>query len=172
MKLFMFYIGGSCRNSNIELHDIRFSVGNSVEACFEDLRKQWWGDPESLHLDCWGEVEQADGFDVEITREVASNQGERLFFANMGGYDPREFAELHRNVLLVAPDAKSAKERALALVRDWKLPHKDNLFELENLIDLSAAAAGYDRGLRLRKASSSKVFTFSCDYLPIAKDRV
>jgi hypothetical protein len=34
---------------------------------------------------------------------------ERLFFANMGGYDPREFAELHRNILVVAPDAKSAK---------------------------------------------------------------
>ena len=63
----MFYIGGDCGNSNIELHDIRFSVGNRAEDCYDDLRRQWWGDPESLHLDCWGPVEQVDGFDVSLT---------------------------------------------------------------------------------------------------------
>jgi hypothetical protein len=28
MKLFMFYVGGDCGNSNIELHDVRFSAGD------------------------------------------------------------------------------------------------------------------------------------------------
>ena len=60
MKLFMFYVGGDCGNSNVELHDVRFSIGNAPEDCYEDLRQQWWGTPESLHLDCWGPVEQAD----------------------------------------------------------------------------------------------------------------
>jgi hypothetical protein len=67
LNLFSFYIGGKYRNSNIELHDIRFSVGEKAEDCYEDLRRQWWGDPESLHLDCWGRVNQADGFDVTVT---------------------------------------------------------------------------------------------------------
>ena len=62
MKLFMFYVGGNCGNSNVELHDVRFSIGETAEDCHDDLRRQWWGDPESLHLDCWGAVEQADGF--------------------------------------------------------------------------------------------------------------
>src|SRR5262245_11347513 len=110
----MFYVGGSCRNSNIELHDVRFSFGETVEGCYEDLRRQWWGDPESLHLDCWGQVSQADGFDVTVTADAIAAGDERLFFANMGGYDPSEFAELHRNILLVAPDAKTAKLRALS----------------------------------------------------------
>ena len=36
----------------------------------------------------------------------------KLFFVNLGGYDPDEFTELHKNVLLVAPDAKTAKAKA------------------------------------------------------------
>ena len=73
MKLFMFYVGGNCGNSNVELHDVRFSIGETQEDCHEDLRKQWWGNPESLHLDCWGAVEQADGFDVALTKEAAAD---------------------------------------------------------------------------------------------------
>ena len=40
MKLFMFYVGGDCGNANVELHDVRFSVGETAEDCFDDLRRQ------------------------------------------------------------------------------------------------------------------------------------
>jgi hypothetical protein len=30
---------------------------------------RWWGDRKSLHLDCWGAVEQADGYDI-MTKAV------------------------------------------------------------------------------------------------------
>jgi uncharacterized protein DUF1543 len=40
-KLFMFYVGGNFRNSNIELHDVRFSFVSSAEDCHADLRRQW-----------------------------------------------------------------------------------------------------------------------------------
>lgn len=163
----MFYVGGSFRNANVELHDVRFSVSETVESCFDDLKRQWWGDPDSLHLDCRGPVSQADGFDVEITTDAFEAGNERLFFANMGGYDTREFAELHHNILVVASDANSAKQRALSRIQNWTLPHRDNLFEVENLLDLKAAAM--DRGYRLRltKALAEKPFEFKCDYLPI-----
>src|ERR1700761_7965099 len=112
MKLFMFYIGGDCGNSNIELHDIRFSVGSRAEDCFDDLRRQWWGDPASLHLDCWGAVEQADGHDIALSAEPGADAVKKLFFVNLGGYAPSEFTELHRNVLIVAADESSAKAKA------------------------------------------------------------
>ncbi len=166
MKLYMFYIGGSFRNANVELHDVRFCVGETAETCHDDLRRQWWGDPESLHLDCWGQVEQADGFDIAITADAVASD-ERLFFANMGGYDPREFAELHRNVLIVAADVKTAKQRALSLIGNWSLPHKDNLFEVEKLLDLSKLAAERGFGLKLTRAVAEKPFEFCCDYRPI-----
>jgi hypothetical protein len=168
MKLFMFYIGGNFRNSNVELHDVRFSIGETPEDCHADLRRQWWGDPESLHLDCWGAVEQADGFDVALTTDTPRDGANRLFFVNLGGYDPGEFTELHKNVLLVAPDANAAKARAKAGIKHWATPHKDRLFEVEQAVDLSASMQRYGYSLKLTKARTEKPFVFVCRYLPIA----
>lgn len=169
MKLYMFYIGGNCGNSNIELHDVRFSIGETPEDCHADLREQWWGDPQSLHLDCWGAVEQADGFDIVLTKDGPQAGPDKLFFVNLGGYDPAEFSELHRNVLLVAPDAKAAKAKAKALsqIGSWSLPHKDNLFEVEKAIDLAALLEVYGYSLSLKPATKENPFMFVCDYLPI-----
>jgi hypothetical protein len=168
MKLFMFYVGGNFRNSNVELHDVRFSIGETPEDCHADLRRQWWGDSESLHLDCWGAVEHADGFDVALTTDTPPDGANRLFFVNLGGYDPGEFTELHKNVLLVAPDANAAKARAKAGIRQWTMPHKDRLFEVEQAVDLSASMQRYGCQLRLTKALAEKPFVFVCRYLPIA----
>ncbi len=168
MKLYMFYIGGDFGDSNIELHDVRFAVGNRPEDCYEDLRRQWWGDPKSLHLDCWGPIEQADGHDVTLTDEPQAEAAAKLFFVNLGGYNALEFGELHKNVLIVAPDAAAAKRKALAQVNDWMQPHKDRLFEIEKAIDLTALLARQGRALTLRPAVTEKPFAFTCEYLPIA----
>lgn len=166
-KLFMFYVGGSFANSNTELHDVRFAVGDTVEDCHDDLRAQWWGTPTSLHLDCWGAVEQADGYDVELVAGPTETRAERLFFVNLGGYDPREFAELHRNVMIVARDAATAKARALQLIQPWTEPHRDQLFEVENLVDLSANLAARGLSVHLSLATAIKPFIFECGYVPI-----
>jgi hypothetical protein len=172
MKLFMFYVGGNCGNSNVELHDVRFSIGNIPEDCYDDLRRQWWGDPKSLHLDSWGIVEQADGYDVTLTdvTPTAAPQNDaplKLFFVNLGGYDPREFGELHKNVLVSAPDIKSAKQKALKQVNDWVQPHKDQIFEIEQAIDLTALTGQHGYALSLRPATDQKPFVFQCLYLPL-----
>jgi hypothetical protein len=168
MKLFMFYIGGNCGNSNVELHDVRFSIGETAEDCHHDLREQWWGDAESLHLDCWGAVEQADGFDITLTKDAPPESPDKLFFVNLGGYDPAEFSELHRNVLLVAPNVRAAKAKALTQIQSWSLPHKDRLFEVEKTIDVTAQLEAYGYSLSLKPATAKKPFSFVCDYLPIA----
>ena len=164
----MFYVGGNFRNSNVELHDVRFSIGETAEDCHEDLRRQWWGDPESLHLDCWGAVEQADGFDVALTKDAPRDDGNKLFFVNLGGYDPAEFTELHKNVLLVVPDAVAAKAKAKAGVKHWTTPHRDRLFEVEQAVDLSASMQRYGYSLVLTRATVEKPFSFVCKYLVIA----
>jgi hypothetical protein len=168
MKLFMFYVGGNCGNSNIELHDVRFSMGNAPEDCYDDLRRQWWGDPTSLHLDCWGPVEQADGFDVTLTAGPQSDMAAKLFFVNLGGYNPLEFGELHSNVLIVAPDAQAAKQKALQQVNDWEQPHNDRIFEIEEAVDVTALMKSYGCVLTLTPAAIHKPFAFQCKYLPIA----
>jgi Domain of Unknown Function (DUF1543) len=168
MKLFMFYVGGDCGNSNIELHDVRFSVGETPEDCLDDLRQQWWGEAKSLHLDSWGAVEQADGFDIILSAEATGDVSDKLFFVNLGGYDPTDFGELHKNVLVVAPDIKLAKQKALTQIGHWEKPHKDRLFEIEKTLDISALMQRYGCQLTLRPAVTEKPFAFSCDYWPIA----
>ena len=167
MKLFMFYVGGDSGNANVELHDVRFSVGETPEDCFDDLRKQWWGEPSSLHLDCWGAVEQADGYDIALSTAPVADATNKLFFVNLGGYDPSEFNELHRNVLIVAADDVAAKAKAKAQIKHWHKPHRDRLFEIEKMLALPAAM--HQRGLHLvlRRATSEKPFRFQCDYRPI-----
>ena len=66
MKLFVIYVGGKTHNSYIEVHDMRFGVGNVLQDCYEDIKKQWWGTEASLHVDCWAELHYADGFDIEL----------------------------------------------------------------------------------------------------------
>ena len=161
----MFYVGGDCANSNIELHDIRFSIGETDAACHEDLRRQWWGEPKSLHIDCWGAIEQADGFNVAINSVPTPGQAEKLFFLNLGGYDPSEFGELHKNVLLVAADVRTAIARALGGIRDWSLRHRDRIFDIEKTINLNSMSEQRGHYISLSRASTEKPFRFSCKYL-------
>jgi len=165
MKLFMFYVGGDCGDSNIELHDVRFSIGETAEACHDDLRRQWWGEPKSLHLDCWGAIEQADGFDVAVSSIPPPKTVEKLFFLNLGGYDAAEFEELHKNVLLVATDVKIATSRALESIRGWTRRHRDRILEVEKAINLNALFEGKGRYLVILRAIEEKPFRFTCKYL-------
>ncbi len=56
MNLFMIYIGGTIHGALIELHDMRFVCADKIEDTYSSLKKNWWGSPESLHLDAWGMV--------------------------------------------------------------------------------------------------------------------
>ena len=171
MKLFMFYVGGNFGNSNIELHDVRFSIGQTPEDCYDDLRRQWWGEPESLHLDCWGAVEQADGYDIELSTRPPEEDQQKLFFVNLGGYDPSEFTELHKNVLVISPDEATAKAKAKAQINHWQKPHRDRLFEIEKTIDIGAQMQRSGYHLILTPATQEKPFQFECDYRLIGTRR-
>src|SRR5688572_13558434 len=102
MELFVVYVGGKTETSLIEVHDIHFAVGNKIEDTYEQLRNQWWGTPKSLHLDAWGIVKTVDDYDVILKPEPVTDQVNKLFFLNLGGYDPKQFTELHKNMFVVA----------------------------------------------------------------------
>ncbi len=167
--LFMIYIGGKTGKSLIELHDIRFVVAYKLEDTYEDLRKNWWGTPESLHLDCWGILQAADGYQINIVpRHEAVESDVSLFFVNLGGYTRETFTELHKNVLIAAKDEKEAKAKALAMVRDWEQGHKDNIYQLDTLVNLNSLISS-QWSLQLQRQSSSSDFRFEFGYNPIAQ---
>src|ERR1700761_1035641 len=118
MKLFAIYIGGEIKGANIELHDMRFVVAPSIADTYPELKRQWWGIPKSLHIDCWVELSSVDGYDGEL-RPQPFNGPEKLFYINLGGYETGEFLEKHKNVFIVASSMSEAKRRAIKEAKSW-----------------------------------------------------
>lgn len=105
MKLFAIVVGGEHPRANVEIHDVRFVVADRIEDTYDALKAQWWGAPGTLHIDCWAQIDHVDGFDGIIDTEPQARV-EQLCFVNLGGYDLRQFAELHRNVSSSLPPLK------------------------------------------------------------------
>lgn len=136
MKLFMFYIGGSAPRANIEVHDLRFVAGESVEACYPALRKYWYGTLKGLHLDSYVQLHHVDGYRIELKQEP-STQAEKLWFVNFGGYYPGRLAEFHDFTLVVAKSADEAKRVGYQrLLTDSVEQHKDDLYDVDNCLNV------------------------------------
>lgn len=168
MKLFAIYIGGEHPRANIELHDMRFVVAPSISETYEDLRKQWWGTPDSLHVDCWAELDHADGYDVELKPEPFSGK-EKLYYINLGGYDESDFLERHKNIFVVARNLATAKTRALHANRGWKQLHRDELYEAEQAFCLADAAFEQRLYIHLVASKVARNVTFTCRYTSLKK---
>ncbi|MDO9369467.1 MAG: DUF1543 domain-containing protein [Sphingopyxis sp.] len=166
MKLFAIYIGGELEGANIELHDMRFVVAPSITDTYEELRRQWWGIPKSLHIDCWAEIDHADGYDVSLRAEPFAGP-ERLYYVNLGGYVADEFLEKHKNVFVVADSLAKAKARALQSVADWREPHRDEMYEAEQAFAIGEACVQQHLHIHLTPGPVSKNLAFTCDYTPI-----
>lgn len=165
IKLFMFYVGGHFRNSNIELHDVRFTLGKKPQDCYDDLRQQWWGTPSSLHVDSWAEITHADGYEVRLSDQPFTGP-EKLFFLNLGGYNAEDFEEVHKNVLIVSNDQKSAIQKSVQAQKHlWKQPHKDTVLELEKAISLSAMFKKQNIFLHLSQTGKVKPLAFTTKYI-------
>jgi hypothetical protein len=168
MKLFAVYVGGDTKGSNIELHDMRFCIAETIEDCHAELKEQWWGTPESLHLDCWGAVESADQYEVSLRLEPYTGE-DKLFFVNLGGYDSKQFTELHKNIFVAAPNDSKAKVQALKTILDWESHHRDYLFEVEKMVCLNEMVRERGLHIHLTPTANPKPFEFTCKYLPIGK---
>jgi hypothetical protein len=166
MKLFIIYIGGAHEKSLIELHDMRFIIAEKIEDTYDALRNSWWGTPKSLHLDAWGVLEHADGYDIEIKNEPSSDNRNKLYFVNLGGYDSNEFTELHKNVFIVAKSELAAKEKAKNQIVDWQSPHRDYQFDIDKIIEVEDFSGG-NYYIHLTKTENNKPFQFICKYEPI-----
>lgn len=134
-KLFAVYLGGRAPKANTELHDVVFVTGGQIEDTYIQLLEKWFGDPKSLHIDSWLELDVVDGWRVSLTK-TPSSASEKLFFVNLGAYRDGEFTELHAIGFYVAADALDAKKRALGehFQSGFVERHKDDLHAIEDCI--------------------------------------
>lgn len=166
-NLFVIYIGGHCQGALIELHDMRLIISDSIENTYDALKKSWWGTPESLHLDAWGILKWVDGYKIEITEDPIHLQKlEKLYFVNLGGYDSKQFTELHKNIFVVAENEQSAKSKAVKMVSEWESPHRDYLFDVDKILDVNSLL--HNR-IKLTPCPQRSEFEFICKYVPIGK---
>ena len=134
--LWLAVLGGRTAKSLIEVHDVRFVAGTTIEDTFPELRHQWFGRREGLHLDAYMAVRAVDGWAVNLGREPAvSRSEERLWFVNLGAYRPDSLAELHHFGLVVANSPQAAKAAAK---RQWLRgalqQHKDDLCAVDDCL--------------------------------------
>ncbi|KTC93847.1 MULTISPECIES: DUF1543 domain-containing protein [Legionella] len=166
MYLFVIYIGGSHTQSLIELHDIRFVVADCLEETYPSLHESWWGIPSSLHIDAWGKVTSIPGYKIHLSK--SPSQGDKkLYFVNLGGYDPLQFTELHKNIFIAAPNIADAKRTALQHVADWSMGHRDFIYDVDSLLDLNELLASEKTFIHLIPDPNSKLFEFTCKYIAI-----
>lgn len=141
MQLFAFYLGGSHPQSNIELHNLQFAIGEKIEDCYDQLKKDWFGDLKGLHIDSYVLLDSVDGYQITISKESleVQNPDMKLFCVHLGAKVEGVLEEQHTAQFTVA---KTAGEALLKIQKSlnkagWEDIHRDKLFEVENIINLS-----------------------------------
>ncbi len=134
-QLWLAVLGGRASGCHIELHDVRFVAGRTIDDTIPQLRRQWFGRREGLHLDAFLAVRAVEGWAVSLRREPALPRPERLWFVNLGAYRPDLLAELHHFGLVVARSPQAAKAAAR---RQWLRgalqQHKDDLVGVDDCL--------------------------------------
>ena len=143
--LYLVVLGGRAKKANIELHDVRWVVGSTIEDTFDTLREDWFGSPEGLHIDSYKKIKYIDGYKINLINVEKDNIKKKqlvkknntkkyLWFVNIGGYDPTSMQEKHEFGLVTASSKLEAKNIAKS---KWligcKKKHKDDIASLEML---------------------------------------
>lgn len=107
-KLFMILLGCTPKNRLTEQHDVFFGIGEQLKDLVPTMFTFWPESKETLHIDCWKEINFVDQYKIEIQSRSDMKRDLQLFFINLGGYLENEFEEYHHKVLIVAKNKSEA----------------------------------------------------------------
>lgn len=112
-NLYMIMLGCTPKGRLTEQHDIFFGIASSLQELIPDIYSFWPEAEKQIHIDSWQKVTQVDDFSIEIIarNEVIENPL-KLFFINLGGYQPGQFEEFHHKLLVVASSKSDAIKKA------------------------------------------------------------
>ena len=147
-SLFIVMLGGRHARANTEVHDVVLAVGDSLEGVYPQLQHAWFGEQKGLHIDAWAQMNgvEFDGknYQIQFTDAQPNQAEEKLWLINLGGYDAREFGELHRYVLVVAQNAMVAKQRGKAyFAQHWQKQHTDHVLDVDDCIAIDHVYGRY-----------------------------
>ena len=133
--LYAVMLGGKHPKARIEVHDVVFAVGASLQEVYPQLRQQWFGLAKGLHIDAWMAIDGIEQYQVQLSPVAPQPDALRLYFINLGGYLPDEFGETHRYVLIVAQSKMQARGRARKhFLKRWQQAHVDAVLDIDDCI--------------------------------------
>ena len=145
--LYLVVVGGRSPKANIELHDVRWVVGSKIEDTFDQLRNDWFGSNNGLHIDSYKKIDSIDGYKIYLRNKENGESNnkyykkneisnKKLWFVNIGGYDPYSMQEKHEFGFVVASSASEAKYKAKSKwLIDCKKKHKDDIYAVNSFKD-------------------------------------
>ena len=161
-KLFAVMLGGNPTGAGVEIHDVVFTVGPTIEATQEQMLAAWFADGKAPHIDSWMELDVVDGARILLTSEINSHEVLDLWHVNLGYYEMgnASFVEGHENLFVIAANAAEAKARAKHLAT--RAP-KDRL-HTDAIHRVSDRLAAFGSPYRVRVVKSDE------DSTPVAHD--
>ncbi|MEF9479417.1 DUF1543 domain-containing protein [Chryseobacterium sp. 1B4] len=81
MKLFYVILGATPQGRNIEQHDVFFGIAENLKDLVPDMKDFWKEADGKIHVDCYQEVQFADGYEVEIVNKGEKSSEDQLFFS-------------------------------------------------------------------------------------------
>ncbi|GAC1418624.1 MAG: hypothetical protein NVS1B13_19390 [Flavisolibacter sp.] len=113
VKLFMLLLGCTPPKRHTEQHDIFFGIGESIASLKQEIIEFWPEAHGKIHIDAWRQVNQVDGYKIQVLPITNSQQIiEKLFFINLGGYKINEFDEFHYKMLVIGGHKADAINKA------------------------------------------------------------
>ncbi|MFA7284788.1 MAG: DUF1543 domain-containing protein [Candidatus Absconditabacterales bacterium] len=136
-NLYAIYLGGRIGNCHIEMHDVIFSVGDTIESCYDDVKSKRVGGNDSCHIDAFLILKYVSGYEVVLSDQAPIEQTQKLYFVNAGGYQPEKFGENHEIGFYVAQTQSQATELALqTLLAGQNKVHRDDIYDIDDCISI------------------------------------
>ena len=138
--LFMVQLGGRPKGRLIEQHDMFFGVANQVSELVDDINSHWPEVKNKWHIDSYRAITNVDNYSVKLiesNNQVDAENGLKLFFINLGGYQRGSFEEFHHKLLIVAATQAEAIKQAKqsTFYKEFTFVDKDSPFDAASHID-------------------------------------
>ena len=138
--LFMLQLGGRPKGRLIEQHDIFFGVANQVSELVDDINHHWPEVKNKWHIDSYRAITKVGNHTVKLiesNNQTANDNGLKLFFINLGGYQRGSFEEFHYKLLIVAATQADAIKQAKqsTFYKEFTFKDKDSPFNAASHID-------------------------------------
>ena len=138
--LFMLQLGGRPKGRLIEQHDIFFGVANQVSELIDDINNHWPEVNNKWHIDSYRAITKVGNHTVKLIEsdnQAENDNGLKLFFINLGGYQRGSFEEFHHKLLIVAATQAEAIKQAKqsTFYKEFTFKDKDTPFNAASHID-------------------------------------